>query len=507
VRSRVVGTETEYALIHRPDGEGRTRPVGDQSLLNHLKALTPLIEASLDRKGYLHAGQFLGNGGRFYIDRGAHPEYATPECASVRELVAHEKAGDGIVQELVEEASAQMADQGTAGTLSVFKNNVDSYGTTYGSHENYLVTPRAMDRIQLIVPFLVTRQVFAGAGRVMMGPEAASSPYRLSQRAEFIDRVFSDRTSQVRGIINLRKREIPRQDQNRRLHLLVGDSNMSECSIKLKVGATALVLRLIEEEGLEDIPALTDPVQAIKEISRSMAVPLMLEGRHGCAGALDIQSMYLEKVRSFCATRGTDPEEADTLELWGRTLDGLKQLRISWTNGVIEDDPSDLKRKLDWVMKLWLISRIKDKAGVGIHDWRLKLLDLGYHDLNPRTSLHEQCVALNLFDRMIGEDKIRKARTEPPLNTRAEMRGMIIQRAAGENVDVLIDNWEEVSIVARPQGQAATHPFDRYRRMVKRLKITLEDPLMSADASVIERMETFVQAWSGEPRIGIEKDD
>ncbi len=130
------------------------------------------------------------------------------------------------------------------GKLLVFKNNVDSFGTTYGSHENYLVTPEAMDRIGSIVPFLVTRQIFAGAGRVVTGAEAADSPFRLAQRSDFIDRVFSDRTSQVRGIINPRKREIPRQGQNRRLHLLVGDSNLSECAIGLKVGCTSLVLRL-----------------------------------------------------------------------------------------------------------------------------------------------------------------------------------------------------------------------------------------------------------------------
>jgi proteasome accessory factor A len=496
VRSRVFGIETEYALIHRSEGADRTRLSGEQSLLDHLKTLTPLLVASLDGKDYAHAGEFLGNGGRFYIDRGAHPEYASPECTIVRDLVAYDKAGDSIVQELVEDASARMIDHGVPGKLLVFKNNVDSFGTTYGSHENYLVTPEAMDRIGSIVPFLVTRQIFAGAGRVVTGAEEADSPFRLAQRSDFIDRVFSDRTSQVRGIINPRKREIPRQGQNQRLHLLVGDSNLSECAIGLKVGCTSLVLRLLEEQALGSIPALASPVQAIKEISHCMDRPLSMADGKGRASALDIQTMYLEKAHTFFATRETDSHESEILALWGRTLDGLRQLKVSWTDGLLEDDPADLRRKLDWVLKLWFISRIRNKAGIQSQDWRLRLLDVGYHDLNPRTSLFEQCVALGLSDRMLKDTEVCTARTKPPANTRAGTRGTIIQRAADKNVEVLIDNWENLSVVAGTRGRKATHPFNRHRRMITRMKIKLEDPLMPQDASLIQEVEAFAQSWS-----------
>ena len=504
MKSRVFGTETEYALVHRPESGGGARLYGQESLLDHLKQFTPLLETSLHEAGYPHAGEFLGNGGRFYIDRGAHPEYATPECASVRELVAHEKAGDRIVQELVETASAHMENRGFAGKLLVFKNNVDSFGTTYGSHENYLVTPHAMDHIGLIVPFLVTRQIFAGAGKVVTGGEGADSPYQLTQRADYIDRVYSDRTSQVRGIINVRRREIPRQGQNRRLHLLVGDSNMSEAAIGLKVGSTALVLRLIEEEGLGDLPELASPERAIKEISHSMDRPLSLQGRTGTYSALDVQNMYLERAEAFYSRRETDSGESEILELWDRTLDGLKKLKISWTHGMLEDDPADVKRNLDWVLKLWLIGRMRDKAGIHRHDRRLKLLDVGYHDLNPCTSLFEQCVAADAADCMVEPAAIREAQVDPPSNTRARLRGTIIQFAAGKNVEVLVDNWEKVNIVAKSRKRSVIHPFDRYRRMVNRLEIKLENPLVSQDAAAIAQVREFVENWDSRPEIGFE---
>jgi proteasome accessory factor A len=475
----------------------RTRLCGEESLLNHLKGLTPFVEASLQRRGYIHAGQFLANGGRFYIDRGAHPEYATPECASVRQIVAYEKAGDLIAQELVEEASAQMAENGIQGRLLAFKNNVDSFGTTYGSHENYLVTPAAMDGIRFMVPFLVTRQIFAGAGRMVSTPTGSGSPYVLAQRSDFITRVFSDRTSEVRGIVNLRKREICREGQKRRLHLLVGDSNMSEHAIALKVGTTALVLRVLEEEGLRGFPALSAPTQAIREIAHTMDAPLALEDRPGRFTALDIQCMCLDAVNEFCSSHETDPEDEEILAWWGSTLDGLRKLKVSWSVGVLDDDPTDLKRRVDWVMKLWLISRFKDKTGSENHDPRLKALDVKYHSLDPRTSLSRQCAELELSDRVISESDIRKARTNPPDNTRAATRGAIIQRAAGKNVEVLIKNWEAVNVIAQPQDRASIHPFERHRRMVRRMKINLEDPLAPLDESVIDELDDFIQSWSG----------
>ncbi len=493
---RVFGTECEYALVYSPKGRGPNAYGVDETLLERLKRLTPFLVASLGAKGYTFAGEFLGNGGRFYIDRGAHPEYATPECASVRDLVTHEKAGDRIVQELVQHAGSLMAEAGNPGKLHVFKNNIDSFGATYGCHENYLAAPRAMENISLIIPFLVTRQVFSGAGKVARREVPGVGPYQLTQRADFIDRVFSDRTSQVRGIINLRKREIPRQGQNTRLHVLVGDSNMSEYALALRIGTTALVLRLLEEDSLHDMPALASPVEAIKEISRHFDCPLELENRSGRYDALDIQTIYFEKVRRFFDHHVPGCGEEEILKLWECSLAGLRKVKISSQNWVLEDDPEDLRRKIDWILKLWLINRLQQENGFDWQDYRLRLLDVRYHDLDPASGVFERCQALDLADRMVDEQDIRKAQIEPPHDTRAWTRGMIIQCTAGTNLEVIIKNWEKINVFARPEGRSSAHPFDRHRRMVNRLEIKMEDPLTANDDFALEKMRDFVEMWA-----------
>jgi proteasome accessory factor A len=497
VQTRVFGTECEYALVCSPDdGESRIRR-DDESLLEHLKRLTPFLVASLKTRGHPFAGEFLGNGGRFYIDRGAHPEYATPECAAVRDVVAHEKAGDRIVQELGELASSLMADAGKPGKLRVFKNNVDSFGNTYGTHENYLVTPQAMENIRFMVPFLVTRQVFSGAGKVTAGdPQQRESPYQLTQRADFIDRVFSDRTSQVRGIINLRKREIPRHGQNIRLHVLVGDSNMSEYSLGLRIGTTALVLRLLEEDSPEALPVLASSVNAMKDISRLFHCPIELEHRRGRYNALDVQEIYLGRVHRFFEDREPSSWEKEILDLWNRTLIGLRGLKISPESWTLEDDPQDLRRRIDWIVKLWLINRAQLQGGLDWRNPRLRLLDVTYHDLDPGNGLFQRCQSLDLIDRMVDEQEIRRAQIEPPQGTRAWIRGTIIQHAWGKNVEIIVKSWENVLVIAKPESRSAAHPFDRHRRMVNRLEIKLEDPLMAEDASELEKVMKFADGWN-----------
>ncbi len=496
MQTRVFGTECEYALFCSPrDGESRIYLDGEP-LLEHLKGLTPYLVASLKATGRPYAGEFLGNGGRFYIDRGAHPEDATPECARVRDVVAHEKAGDRIVQELVEFAGSHMAEVGKREKIRIFKNNVDSFGNTYGTHENYLVTPQAMENIRFMVPFLVSRQIFSGAGKVATGGTQGQSWYQLTQRADFIDRIFSDRTSQVRGIINLRKREIPKHGQNLRLHLLVGDSNMSEDSLGLRVGTTALVPRLLEEDSFENFPALASPVKAMRDISQSFGSTVELENRRHRYHALDIQEIYLNRVHNFFEDHESNNWEKEILDLWRRTLAGLREVKISHENWNLEDDPQDLHRRIDWLIKLWLINRVQHQSGLDWQDPRLRLLDVTYHDLDPREGLFQRCQDLDLIDRMVDEQEIRKAQTKPPQDTRAWTRGTIIQHAWGRNVETIVKNWEAVQIIAKPQGCESSHPFGRHRRMVNRLEIKLEDPLRAEDTAALEKVMKFAEAWN-----------
>lgn len=495
MKSRILGTECEYALMYCPEGKRTQECLTDQALLERTKGLTQLMVSSLASKGYVYAGEFLGNGGRFYIDRGGHPEYATPECRTPKDLVAYEKAGDRIVLDLTAGAGDLLARSGRGGTLRVFKNNVDSFGTTYGGHENYLVTPAAMEGIGALVPFLVTRQVFTGSGKVKPRHSGGSPPYQLTQRADFVDRVFSDRTSEVRGIINLRKREIPREGRNRRLHIIVGDSNMLEYAIWLKIGTTSLVLRMLEEGALEEMPALSSPVRALKGISNGFNCPVGLEGAGRRFTAIEVQKLYLERARRFCGSNEVTQDDEEILEQWGLTIDGLERLKVSLETGTLEADPCNLKSKLDWVLKLWLINRVQRDKGVGWEDHRCKLTDLFYHDLDPQTSLFNRCMQLHLTERVLDDDEIAGARHEPPPDTRARIRGMIIQSAQGRNVDVVVENWEVVKIAASADDMGSEHPFRRLRRMSNRLDVKLLDPFAAHDAAVTEEVEAFLANW------------
>ena len=507
MEERIFGTECEYALFHQPlsnpaeAGAGRGKLSG-KALLQHLENLSALLVSALDAEDLPAAGQFLGNGGRFYIDRGGHPEYATPECRSVQDLVAHEKAGDRIVQRLVERARAVMAGNKTPGRLHVFKNNVDTHGNTYGSHENYLITKQAMERIGKIIPFLLTRQIFAGAGKIagQEGPAAATTEcahFQLSQRADFFDFLFNDRTSETRGIINIRKREIPGQRRDIRLHIILGDSNMAEYALWLKIGTTAIVLRVLEEEGLDGVPMFSNPVEALKTISRSRGSIHDMEGRVAGHTALDIQYLYLERALKFFGSRMASREEKMLLDLWENTLVGLRDLRISSRTGTIEDDPGELRRKLDWVLKLWLLDRIRDKQGPAWSCPNLKHLDFKYHDLDPETGIFERCESLELVDRMVEEDKVCTAQTDPPLDTRGRMRAAIIRNAAHRNVEVIVKDWETIKLVPKGINPIHAHPFYRGSRLANGLKVDLKDPFESWDEAILERVSHFIDRWGG----------
>ncbi|MCF8126918.1 MAG: proteasome accessory factor PafA2 family protein [Deltaproteobacteria bacterium] len=499
MRERIFGTECEYApVVQSKKNHSKFRLLHGEALLDHIKGLSSRLFSTLALKGYPMAGEFMGNGGRLYVDRGGHPEYATPECRCVKDLVAYEKAGDRIMQELAAETNQQTAVGESAQTLHIFKNNVDFYGNTYGGHENYLITPRAAEGIGNIIPFLVTRQIFAGAGRILTCRESGTPAFQISQRAEFIDQTFSDRATRVRGIINTRKREIYAREQNRRLHLIVGDSNMSEFAIGLKIGTTALILRLLEEGESDGIPGLVSPVQTLKDISHHWNSRFQMAGRRGWYTALDVQSIYLDEVRRFFSSRAPTSDEADALGLWENILQGLSELQISGRNWQLEDDPGELRRKIDWIRKLWILNRYGNMDDPVVNDRRLKLMDLKYHDLNPATGLFGRCEALGLLDRMVEKGAIANARIRPPRNTRAQIRGTIIRGAADKSIRVEIEDWTKINIRAqigqKSPGQGV-HPFNRYKGTANCLTIRMEDPFKTMDSSIAEQIERFMETW------------
>ncbi|MGQ9921083.1 MAG: proteasome accessory factor PafA2 family protein [Desulfobacca sp.] len=492
MKVRIFGTESEYALFFVSGASPPPCHLSEEHYVNYQKSLAALLLEALSQLNLRRAGEFLENGGRLYIDRGGHPEYATPECRQLRDLLCAEKAGDRLLHQLAVLAEKPLRESGQRGRLRVFKNNLDSCGHSYGAHENYLVAPQVMDRWPQLIPFLVTRQILAGAGRVVPA-STEEVPYQLSQRADFIERVYSDRTSGTRGIINTRRRDLPPSGANRRLHLILGDANLADYSWWLKLGTTSLVLRLLEEGALEHFPTLPRPVQALRKISRRLHTSLKMEGQPGRLTAIQIQALYWERAAQHFSSRTLQPEEAATLQLWQQTLEGLRRIQIAPTAGVLEEDPAGLRHRLDWLLKLWLLNRAQAEHGFDWRSPRSQFLDHCYHDLDPGSGLFHRCVHLNLVETLVSEEEILRALREPPQDTRARLRATIIRTARGRAVQLTIPDWEKIHLGQAQPAAPRSHAFDRTRRAVNQLKLHLADPFQADDPDILERVRAFVE--------------
>src|SRR5437870_8698873 len=284
---------------------------------------------------------FLRNGARLYLDVGSHPEYATPECDNISDLVVHDKAGERILEGLLVDAERRLHEEGIAGDVYLFKNNTDSAGNSYGCHENYLVGRHGeFGRLaDILIPFLVTRQIICGAGKVLQTPRGAV--YCVSQRAEHIWEGVSSATTRSRPIINTRDEPHADAERFRRLHVIVGDSNMSEYATFLKVGATSIILRMLEDDGApwRDL-TLENPIRAIREISHDTTCRRRIRLANGReVSAVDIQSEYLTRALRFAKRHGLPPLEQSALEMWEHVMNHL------------EKEPFELKTEVDCAIK------------------------------------------------------------------------------------------------------------------------------------------------------------
>jgi proteasome accessory factor A len=375
------------------------------------------------------ANVVLTNGARLYVDH-AHPEYSTPEVTDPRAAVVWDKAGELVMAEAAELASASYGVP-----LVLHKNNTDGKGASYGCHENYLMsrsTPFARI-VERLVPFFVSRPVVAGAGRVGLGQESGRTGYQISQRADFFEVEVGLETTLKRPLVNTRDEPHADPDVYRRLHVIVGDANLSEISTYLKVGTTALVLSMIEDDYALDTPVLADPVSALHSISHdpSLRVTVPLADGRRMTG-LDLQRHYHDKAVAYVADRegaDADPLTADVLERWGDVLDRLAR------------DPALLATELDWVAKLGLLNGYRQRDGLAWDDPKLALIDLQYHDLRPRRSLYQRLVAGGRMRRLLGDDEVQAATTEPPHDTRAYFRGRCLAQYAE---DVAAASWDSV---------------------------------------------------------------
>jgi proteasome accessory factor A len=412
MQQRIFGLESEYGLI--------SSSVGGRVNLSVESALGYLFEKVVSRQR--GTNDFLKNGARLYQDTGCHPEYATPECDNPRDLVIHDKAGERIVEELLLAAEQKLRENGIYCEIYIFKNNTDSVGNTYGCHENYLVQ-RGVNFHKLaeqLIPFFVTRQAFAGAGKVLK--TRMGNHYYISQRAQHIYQEISGATTSSRGIINTRDEPHADEEKYRRLHVIVGDSNMSEFATYLKVGTTAIVLAMVEDGFIKRDLALEDPVRAIKEISHDVACKRRVKLKRGKEfSAIEIQREYLDLALEYYQGQERSPQVADLLEKWQYVLDKLAE------------DPMSLHRELDWVIKRELITSYISRKGCSFDDQRVFMMDLQYHDIKRTRGLYYLMLRDGLIDRVITDQEIERAMTTPPQTTRAKVRSDFIKFANEKN--------------------------------------------------------------------------
>jgi proteasome accessory factor A len=448
---KVCGIETEYGIVLR--GAAESNPIAASSLLinSYVSRLQRKVgwdfedeSPGRDARGFAREGSLapevethlvnavLTNGARYYVDH-AHPEYSTPECADAMELVRYDKAGERILARSIE-AAGDVLPPGQG--VVVYKNNSDRKGNSYGCHENYLMD-RSVPFTRIahhVMPHFVTRQIYTGAGKV--GSEAPGSGagdvrFQLSQRAEFFEEEVGLETTLKRPIVNTRDEPHADAQKYRRLHVIVGDANLAEVATYLKVGVTAIILAMIEDDEIgEGDLQLANPVQSHRQVSYDLSLSRALELADGRRmTALEVQWEELDRARKWAESRGLDAvgEEVgrDVLARWESVLSAL------------ELDPMSLSHQLDWVAKHQLVDAYRERHGLAWGDARLAALDLQYHDVRAGKSLFAR---LNT-ERLVDEASVIAAISEPPTTTRAYFRGKCLQRWAPS---ISAANWDSL---------------------------------------------------------------
>ncbi len=448
---RIFGIENEYGVTCTLRGQRRLSP--DEVARYLFRRVVSWGRSS---------NVFLENGARLYLDVGSHPEYATPECDNVLDVVAHDKAGERVLAALVDSAEKRLEEEGIRGDVYLFKNNTDSAGNSYGCHENYLVGRQAdfQKMIDTMIPFFVSRQVFAGAGKLLH--TARGTVYCLAQRAEHIWEGVSSATTRSRPIINTRDEPHADAERYRRLHVIAGDSNMSEYTNFVKVGAALAILQMLEDEVVFRDLSLENPIRAIREISHDMTCRRKVRLANGRElSALDMQWEYLERAVRFGRTTGFPPQVEKAVEMWEYLLTNL------------EKDPLGLKREVDWVAKYHLIEQYRAKHDLAMSSPRLSLLDLAYHDVNQQRGLFYILQNRGMMDRVVTDEAIEKAMTTAPQTTRAKLRGDFIKATKANKRDFTVD-WVHLKLNDQAQRTVlCKDPFKAVDERVERLIASL----------------------------------
>lgn len=461
---RITGIETEYGIACMAGAQRRMNP---DEIARY--TFRPLFEA------FRSTNTFIPNAGRVYLDVGSHPEYATPECDGISQLIAYDKAGDRIIGALGATAEQRLAAEGIGGQVYLYKNNTDSVGNSYGSHENYLVSRSTVLKVlgRDLVPFLISRQILTGAGKVLVprsgvhGNELTAPLYAFSQRADHVWESVSSATTRSRPIINTRDEPHADSTLYRRLHVIVGDSNLAEPTLLLRIGATHLVLEMIESGRSFPHLEIADPILAVRRIARDLTGQRTVETTAGTQlSGLDLQYAYLAAAKDYAATRPeavvsdsgdpqglTSADVAKLLDLWERTLQAIET-----------GDHSGIAGEIDWAIKKQLIDAFCERHSVDLGDPRVQLLDLAYHDINPQRGLYARLAARGRITRIITDEAIEQAAVRAPQSTRAKLRGDFLAAARHAGVSHQVD-WmhirftdPEAHSLALGDPFATTHP-------------------------------------------------
>jgi proteasome accessory factor A len=441
---KVLGTETEYGIVVR--GEAGSNPaVSSSRVVNSYPGERVRVQWSYeeespgrDARGFGHdtfgmvdtegavVNSVLANGARLYVDH-AHPEYSAPETVNPLHAALYDKAGERVMQR-----AAAAASELAGKRVSLYKNNSDGKGNSYGAHENYLLSRETPfgDVIRYATTFLVTRQIFTGAGKIGSENDRPEVDYQITQRADFFEEEVGLETTLKRPIINTRDEPHGDPSKYRRLHVIIGDANLSEPQNFLKLGSTALLLAALEDGAIPDPLDLADPVTSCWAVSHDVALrkSLDLDGG-GSATALEMQWRYHEWMTKYAEKELDEPVWSDVLAEWERVLTGL------------EEDPMSLADTLDWVAKLRLLEGFRSRDGQEIDSPRARALDLQYHDIDSESGLYNRLAARGSMRRLFTDEELDEATTEPPPNTRAYFRGRCVSQFSGALVAA---NWDSL---------------------------------------------------------------
>jgi Pup amidohydrolase len=377
------------------------------------------------------ANVILPNGARLYVDH-AHPEYSSPEVTNPLDAVRWDKAGELVMLQAARRAATM---PGVNAPINLYKNNTDNKGASYGAHENYLCSRNTpfTSLVRHLIPFFVTRQVMCGAGRVGLGQDGRTAGFQIAQRADFFEVEVGLETTLKRPIVNTRDEPHADADRYRRLHVIIGDANLAEISTYLKVGTTALVLAMIEENFLADDLTIAQPVRELHDVSHDASLRHRIQLADGrTMTALELQGEYLERSRKYVDDRYGDDADEQTVDVLTRWESVLARLA---------SDPMQLAGELDWVAKLRLLEGYRERDGLDWDSSRLQLVDLQYADVRPEKGLYHRLVSRGAMQTLLPPTAAETAMDAAPEDTRAYFRGECLRRYGPS---VAAASWDSV---------------------------------------------------------------